>query len=186
MSNKDQANPARLFGSWIYDRSELDRLRQQFADAVPFPHVVIDDFLHPSVAKDCARSFPEFLSVRRSEYGWMTYYNPIEIKLANNQTETWGESLRDVFFSGLQSMKLVEILRYVTGIPELENDPHIHGGGLHCHPRGGKLDMHLDYSIHPITGMERRLNLIIFLAEDWDPSYGGDLQLWDEGLTECQ
>jgi hypothetical protein len=22
-------------------------------------------------------------------------------------------------------------------------DPHLHGGGVHCHPPGGKLDMHL-------------------------------------------
>ena len=27
--------------------------------------------------------------------------------------------------------------------------------------------MHLDYSIHPITGMERRVNVIVYMNEDW-------------------
>ena len=37
--------------------------------------------------------------------------------------------------------------------------------------------MHLDYSIHPVSGMERRLNLLVFLTEDWNRMYGGDLIL---------
>ena len=39
--------------------------------------------------------------------------------------------------------------------------------------------MHLDYSIHPISGMERRVNLIIYLNFDWQQERGGDLQLWE-------
>ena len=39
--------------------------------------------------------------------------------------------------------------------------------------------MHLDYSIHPISGMERRVNLIIYLNSDWQQEWGGELQLWE-------
>jgi hypothetical protein len=45
--------------------------------------------------------------------------------------------------------------------------------------------MHLDYSVHPITGKERRVNLIIYMNREWEPSYGGDIQLWDSAFTSC-
>jgi Rps23 Pro-64 3,4-dihydroxylase Tpa1-like proline 4-hydroxylase len=39
--------------------------------------------------------------------------------------------------------------------------------------------MHLDYSIHPITGKERRVNLIIYMNKDWKEEWGGELNLWE-------
>jgi hypothetical protein len=51
----------------------------------------------------------------------------------------------------------------VTRIRGLESDPHLHGGGLHFHPPGSRLEMHLDYSIHPISQKERRVNLIVYM-----------------------
>eukprot|EP00983_Pelagomonas_calceolata_P121156 1160774-Pelagomonas_calceolata.AAC.9 len=62
----------------------------------------------------------------------------------------------------------------------------MHGAGIHCHPSGGKLDMHLDYGIHPRSGKERRLNLIIYLNKDWKDEYGGELQFWDDEMQMCQ
>ena len=44
--------------------------------------------------------------------------------------------------------------------------------------RGGKLDLHLDYSIHPLSGLERRFNLSLPNKEPWQPEYGGSLDLY--------
>jgi hypothetical protein len=68
----------------------------------------------------------------------------------------------------------------ISGINNIEADPHLHGAGIHAYPPGGKLDMHLDYSLHPVTGKERRLNLLVFLSENWKEEYGGDLILTDD------
>ena len=46
------------------------------------------------------------------------------------------------------------------------------------HSRGGKLNIHLDYNINPKLNLQRKLNLIIYLTEDWDTSWGGGLELW--------
>ena len=59
----------------------------------------------------------------------------------------------------------------------------LHGGGWHCHGEGGNLNMHLDYNIHPKLGMQRKLNIIIYLVKDWDTSYGGGLELWTHDST---
>ena len=46
------------------------------------------------------------------------------------------------------------------------------------HSRGGKLNIHLDYVINPKLNLQRKLNLIVYLTEDWDTSWGGGLELW--------
>jgi len=83
----------------------------------------------------------------------------------------------------MQTSEFIDIIKKTTGISNLEADPYLHGAGLHLHPKGGKLDMHLDYSIHPITNKERRVNLIIYMNKDWQESFNGDLQLWDKEFT---
>jgi hypothetical protein len=37
----------------------------------------------------------------------------------------------------------------VLSVCPLVADLGLHGGGLHSHARGGKLNVHLDYDIHP-------------------------------------
>lgn len=34
--------------------------------------------------------------------------------------------------------------------------------------------------------LERRLNLLIYLNEDWQPEYGGNLELWDRKMKSCE
>jgi Rps23 Pro-64 3,4-dihydroxylase Tpa1-like proline 4-hydroxylase len=51
-------------------------------------------------------------------------------------------------------------------------------GGLHTHARGGKLNVHLDYDIHPKLELQRYLNLIIYLTPGWKPEWGGGLGMW--------
>ena len=46
------------------------------------------------------------------------------------------------------------------------------------HSQGGRLSVHLDYSIHPKLKLQRKLNLIVYLEEDYNPDWGGSLQLW--------
>ena len=79
-------------------------------------------------------------------------------------------------------LKKLEVL---TNIGNLVSDPKLHGGGMHCTKRMGKLDVHIDYSLHPELKLERRINLILYLNSDWDESYGGGLELWNKDMTQC-
>lgn len=40
------------------------------------------------------------------------------------------------------------------------------------------MNVHLDYSIHPKLKLQRKLNLILYLSENWDSQWGGGLELW--------
>jgi Rps23 Pro-64 3,4-dihydroxylase Tpa1-like proline 4-hydroxylase len=163
-----------VVGPWQH---ELERTQMEFLTGDPFPNVVIDNFLRPDIAAELAE-FPPL------DATWYRYYNPIEHKYALNKFDEGSAAAR--VFDLMQSQEFVDLVRRATGIPTLEADPHLHGAGLHYHPRGGKLDMHLDYSMHPISKKERRVNLILYLNSEWDAGWGGDLQLWDAEFTGCK
>lgn len=162
-----------MFGSWT---SRVHELAEVFQSSAPFPHVVIPDFLAPDVAEAASDSFPD-PTVSHTGVRWFVYDNPIEAKFLASDVGSFPSVHQDIF-RALQDPDFVKLMAALTGIPELEVDPHVHGGGLHFHPAGGKLDMHLDYSIHPITGKERRVNIILYLNKDWDPAWGGALDLY--------
>ena len=157
------------FGEWILHEAEL---RQQFLSSQPFEHVVIPNFFTPALADAVHNEFPDPLN---TSHDWKHYDNPIEQKFALNDFANL--PLATAAFALFQNETFVRLIRSISGLPTLEPDPHLHGAGLHAYPCQGKLDMHLDYSIHPLSGKERRLNLIVYLNKGWKQEYGGDLQL---------
>jgi hypothetical protein len=71
----------------------------------------------------------------------------------------------------------------LTGIPDLKYDPHYCGAGTHENFHTAGLDPHYDFNIHPITRQHRRLNVIIYLNDEWQPQWGGSIAFhsdaWD-------
>lgn len=132
----------------------------------PYEHIIIKNFFkNPDEIK-----FPG-----TPDLTWVCYDNPLEKKYTKKITD-------DVTFEFLQSDEFLEKIKQITCIKNLEIDPHLHGAGYAMYPNDGKLDIHLDYSIHPITGKERRCNLIVYLNKEWKSEYGGGLELWDKDL----
>ncbi len=154
-------------------RSDIDwdGMRKSYAQAAPYPHVVIDDFFEPGLAEALERDIPPF-----NDPSWMEYSNPIEEKRALNHWDRFPPTTYRVF--ALLNGAFVASLHRLTGIEDLHADSGLHGGGWHLHGRGGKLNVHLDYSLHPKLELERRLNLIVYLTSGWDPAWGGALGLW--------
>ena len=44
--------------------------------------------------------------------------------------------------------------------------------------------MHADFNLYPRLNVWRRLNLLLYLNENWDPAWGGELELWDRTGTQ--
>ena len=136
--------------------------------------IVLDNFL-PDPDK-VAAEFPDFYSDV-----WLEYNSPIEVKKTCNNWNVFGPETYKTF-SWLLSQGFADYLGELFGV-ELVGDVGLHGGGLHTHARGGKLNVHLDYDIHPKLDLQRYLNLIIYLTPDWKPEYGGNLGFWDDPET---
>lgn len=153
--------------------------RESYANAKPFPHIVLDDFLAPALLDDVLSEFP-----KPGEIAWQRFDNERERKLASASESSFGPTTRLLLYH-LNSITFLEFLTSITGIANLIPDPCFDGGGLHQIVRGGKLGIHADFNKHPRYGLDRRLNLLLYLNKEWREEYGGHLELWNSDMTRC-
>ncbi|MGE0132753.1 MAG: 2OG-Fe(II) oxygenase [Blastocatellales bacterium] len=162
---------------------KLERLAnsraEEYQTADPFPHIVIDDFLPIEALNEALRQFPSPEQLR-----WIKYDEATEVKLAFPDAERLPRSLRETLYF-LNSPIILQFLERLTGIAMLISDPYFVGGGLHQIQKGGHLGVHADFNKHNRYDLDRRLNLLIYLNQDWKEEYGGHLELWDSEMSRC-
>ncbi|HEY0404498.1 MAG TPA: 2OG-Fe(II) oxygenase [Pyrinomonadaceae bacterium] len=168
-------------GMFVLSPERLTTLAQElsgaYAAAEPFPHVVIDDLLPADAARRVADNFPA-----AEEIDWHRFANPRQKKFAAEDETQMEENARWLLYQ-LNSATFVRFLETLTGIEGLIPDPYFTGGGLHQIERGGYLKIHADFNRHPKFKLERRLNLLLYLNQNWQEEYGGHLELWDKEMT---
>ncbi len=156
-------------------------IKKKFLKAKPFNYVIIDSFWSKKNANLIHKEINKFTLNNTNAH----YDNAIEKKLVCNHYDKFDLNLYNAFCF-LNSSYFLQIIKNITGIKEVVPDVGLHGGGLHIHPSGGKLNVHKDYSIHPKLKMERRLNLIIYMTKNWKSKWGGELQLWSHDKKKNQ
>jgi Rps23 Pro-64 3,4-dihydroxylase Tpa1-like proline 4-hydroxylase len=65
------------------------------------------------------------------------------------------------------------------GIKKVMPDAYFSGGGLNVTVSGGLLDVHVDGNYHDASGLNRRLNAILYLNPEWQEGWGGEFGLND-------
>lgn len=144
-----------------------------FVQAQPYRHIVIDNFFTDEVAAELLKEFPDY----DSDVWNAHYHNPLEDKKACDHWLRFPKMTYRVFHY-LASAEFEQHIQTLSGQTTIYADRGLHGGGWHAHARGGKLNIHLDYSIHPKLGLERHYNLIVYMTPEWQSSWGGGLELW--------
>ena len=161
-------------------------LRNEYASARPFPHVVIDDFLPGS-------SFERVLAAMPGQGPAEPRWNDLNSAMADGrpaQTEKlhldnallMRPILRELM-GELNCAAFLTLLGQLTGIHGLLSDPYLTGAGVHVVRPGGMLRVHTDFREHPTLNLDRRLNLLLYMNPDWKEAYGGHLELWNEDST---
>lgn len=146
---------------------------ERYASNKPFPHIVLDDML---------RVGPEFAEEHFPKEDWANWralgdtyqvkkYTCDDIsKIPGPLAKLIGELSEPAFLRTLEK---------VTGIPKLLPDPYLVGGGLHLSGPGGILAPHTDFHIYDAMDLYRRVNVLVYLNDDWDEAYGGCLEVGD-------
>lgn len=161
-------------------RSGLPALAQQYRSNQPYPHLHLESFLQPEVARELMREFPD-----PDSHDWIQYKHRNENKLGLPKRESFPSRIGQVV-DELNSPRFVAWLSELTGIEGLVSDETLEGGGLHQSSRGGFLNVHADFTMHHHRkNWRRRVNLILYLNEGWKPEWGGAIELWNRDMTRC-
>lgn len=159
---------------------DFSDLSSAYSSNEPFPHVVIEDFINSPMGLLGAHEFPS-----KEDSRWVHYSHYNEDKCAITDITKMPEFFVDLI-SELNSQHFIKILERLTGISDLKADLTLQGGGLHLTKRGGFLNIHADFTAHPIKrNWQRRVNLLLYFNEDWKDSYEGQLELWSRDMKNC-
>jgi len=146
-------------------------LAADYQAKTPYHYTSVDNFL------------PEEVITRVREEALQMGDKPAENMSANENLKTSFNPDRmpkysKAVFHALNSRPFIQFLEQMSGIKGLIPDPYFRGAGLHEIRTGGHLSVHADFNHHVNMDLERRINLLIYLNDDWKDEYGGQLELW--------
>src|SRR5277367_2327107 len=151
--------------------AKVPEIHREFTSAQPFRHVIVENFLEPQFFRRLMDQFPAFEAKNaRNEMG------DVGRKAVFTDLKRIGPAYAD-FDALIRGREFLNLISRITGIPDLLYDPEYVGGGTHENLNGAELDTHVDFNYHPRTHLHRRLNLIVFLNEEWESEWGGCLEL---------
>jgi len=160
-------------------RRDVDVFAARFAQAQPFRHVVIENFLARDFANALLAAFPAF--ERGNAIG--------DDGVTGGKSTVERMAALGADYRQLDALvRADEFLRFVgrlTGIDDLLYDPFYLGGGTHENRNGQALQAHIDFNYHPSERWHRRLNLIVYLNPDWNEGWGGNLELWRDPYADA-
>lgn len=152
-----------------YDKLEQlsEALASCYQSAQPFPHVVIYNFLSEDAFASLSATFPgpdadiwfKFRSGREN----------LKLQSTTLRDLPWTFKL---FMAEVNGPDVTRFLETLTGISGLIPDPYPFGGGLHQTLSGGHLGVHIDYNLHKQWRLDRRLNAILYMNDQWEESLG--------------
>lgn len=153
------------------------KLRDTYNTNPPSPHIT----LHNLFSKDYLREISKELDTINFFDGEKNFYGSQHKKYLGDITKFPPATQK--FLMYLNSKPFIEFLENLTGIEGIIADHTYEGGGFHAISKGGFLKVHTDFNFHHKLKLDRRMNLLIYLNENWQEDYGGAIELWDK---ECK
>jgi Rps23 Pro-64 3,4-dihydroxylase Tpa1-like proline 4-hydroxylase len=171
----------------MIDVSLSKKLKFNYQSAYPFPHIVIDNFIQDSIL---SKSMDEMNQFEYFGYDGTAYSAEHQV---NKFFTPWCENnIHDVknyapatfmLMNYFNSPEFISFVEELSGIKNLLPDNIFFGGAIHKLTTGGKLDIHADYTLHPIHKTYRRITMLIYMNKDWDKKWGSDLELWEKDMS---
>jgi hypothetical protein len=147
------------------------QLQRDFWNAAPFPHIIVDNFL-TQASYETIRSEIDSLELGDRSSDLIFARNKFE----NPNFDAADSALRQLR-DELTGTRFKDFLSSVYK-KEVFVDPAFVGGGVHKGGSGSFLDLHADFSRHPITRQWlRELNILIYFNDGHKEEWGGHLDL---------
>ena len=174
-------NQLRTFSQFSCGKIQRAKLDLDYFEE-PFKHIVIDDFLPLELAEQCLNNFPELM-----HESW-EHSNDEDVEVKSRSTWKSEFDIPDGIVDAVRIMNGSQFLEAVgnkLGIEKLLPDPYFTGGGLNVTKKNGLLDVHVDGNYHDATGLNRRVNALLYFNKNWEPNWLGEFGLFDETGETC-
>ena len=163
---------------------------ESYNTRVPFPHIVIDDFLDRDTLHNVQKEASTICANPNEDWRFGGKHNSKDEHTFQQKKRGIGlieympESMAKLV-THLNSREFISELERLTGKPRLIADPTLNGGGMHETKRGGHLGIHHDFNTHTINDevYYRQINLLLYINPYWDESWGGHLELWNRDMS---
>lgn len=178
----------------IINQSDLKKIAEDCAEKIrnavsegnfftePFKHFHVDNFLPVELANLCIEAFPPL----EDKIWEFSHIKDIEVKY-RTKWESEFDIPDNIIYAIriLNSSLFMNEISKVMGITKLVPDSYFTGGGLNVTKKNGLLDVHIDGNYHDATGLNRRLNALIYLNPGWEDSWGGEFGIYDKEGKTC-
>ncbi len=145
---------------------------------------MLDGFLGPTISARVAAAFP------RPDHAGFLRRDHREQSARLGQLQRTGfegvDSAIRHLLAELSGMAFLDFLGSLTGIEGLIPDPHFRGAGISITLPGGHLALHADFNRDRTRHLERKVTVLYYAPDDWQPEWGGALELWDEPRARCE
>jgi hypothetical protein len=180
MADVQEAGVITMLADKISLPTSTAELAIQYKDAKPFPHLLIDNMFPDAMLDEVVSEIPPMADAK-----WV-HENRERLTKSNLRSAVDLGEAGYQFTAFLNSAKFLYLITELTGIWALLPDPYMGGAGYHVLPAGGKFDVHADRNVDQVTGLKRRLAMLVYLNKDWKSEYGGQLELWDSTGSRCE
>ena len=136
----------------------------------------IDDLLPEDLAKKIYEAFPPTDEMRLLD-------SFREKKFTSKSLDKFDPLISDITFA-FQDERVIKKVAELTDIKDAAGDPHLYAGGISAMAKNHFLNPHLDNSHDYEQKNYRVLNLLYYITPDWKSENGGNLELWNEDVTE--
>lgn len=167
----DRERLARLIAARL--RADSARLRAEFTASAPIRRLILDDLLPAEFAQAIHAAFPPFENMVR-------HVSLRESKSIAVQMNRYAPLAEEAIYA-FQDAEVVQLIGEITGLRNLQPDPHLYAGGLSAMQAHDYLNPHIDNSHDKDRRLWRVLNLLYYATPGWSPEHGGSLELWPEG-----
>lgn len=161
---------------------DVERLAAGYRSAGPTRFFCIDGFLDEAFAREVAAAYPDYASAAGMGREFKALHERLKVQVSD--AARFPEPVR-ALHEALSSPAFLDAMERITGIEPLVADEELGGGGMHVMGPGGRLDVHVDFNVIRARRLHRRLNILVFLNEGWQPAWGGDFELWDPDVRRC-
>jgi hypothetical protein len=155
--------------------TQVESIKNSYLKRKPYPFAYFDGLFNNQILNEINQEIDlsDFKKDTRS-------INDEEIKTRSDfkDNESLPPTIRKVFeiFNGGCFLSIVSNL---TGINGLISDPYYDGGGVNIIKNQGTLAVHVDGTTQHRMQVCRRINVILFLNEDWNEDWNGYHEQWE-------